>query len=113
MEKITGNPVLVTNSGPETAGRGYPHRYYCSNPYSLGESCYIVPGCTCFYGGRGLTYEQLHTNPAWLNRQEGITPPQEAAMDWAARQIREGYNPWRDPHADPMMYNAAGEYLGR
>lgn len=82
---------------------GYPHHCYVTDPYAPHLAAVVYPGCSVYFALRG---EDAEKSPEELNRREGVTPAQLAAMEAG---VKHG---WENPLADPMAYNAAGEFLG-
>ena len=83
--------------------KGYPHHCYVRDEYNDITSV-IYPGEHTYF--KPKVPAEAHADPAELNRQYGVTPAQVAACEAG---LAEG---WQSPRANPMAYNAAGEYLG-
>lgn len=83
--------------------RGYPHHCYTQDPYT-GLTGVVYPGESTIYAPK-IREEARHT-PEELNRQYGVTPAQAAACQYG---VMFG---WDAARANPMAYNAAGEYMG-
>lgn len=83
--------------------KGYPHHSYIEDPYT-GQTGVVYPGDSVIYAPkvRGEAQEE----PAELNRRYGVTPAQAAACCYG---VMFG---WDAARANPMAYNAAGEYMG-
>lgn len=83
--------------------KGYPHHCYMTDPYT-GQTGVIYPGESTIFAPK-VREEARHT-PEEMNRQYGVTPAQAAACQYG---VMFG---WDASRANPMAYNAAGEYMG-
>lgn len=94
--------------GPEETRllfEGYPHHAYVRDPYGVpARSAIVYPGENSYYriGERHLAM----LDPAELNRRAGVTPAQARACEMGM------VYGWDSQYANPMAYNAAGEFLG-
>ena len=83
--------------------KGYPHHSYVQDPYT-GDTGVVYPGDSTIYAPK--VRGELHEEPEVLNRRYGVTPAQAAACCYG---VMFG---WDASRANPMAYNAAGEYMG-